>query len=812
MAYANQEVEFNTDVLDLHDRDNVDLSQFSRAGYIMPGRYQMAIQINKTSLPAMQIEFLLTAQDKNKSSACIEQDLVAKLGLKPEILKTLLWTHQDRCLDLSSLEGMTARGDLPTSTLYLSIPQAYLEYSSEYWDPPSRWDEGISGLLFDYHFNSQMQRNQRDQKSTDYNVSGMGTFGLNLDAWRVRADWQSQYRKTSAADEQGFDWNRVYAYRALPRLGAKLTLGDDYLQSGIFDGFRFVGMSLKSEDSMLPPNLRGYAPEIRGVAKSNALVTISQKERVLYETQVAAGAFRIQDLNDAITGELQVKVTEQDGGIQEFSVNTASIPYLTRPGLVRFKVAGGTPKKLATDDREFEFAAAEFSWGINNGWSLYGGLLASPDYQTAALGVGRDLLALGAISMDFTQARSQLSSDVQLTGNAYRVSYSKNFDRYDSQVTFAGYRFSEENYLSPSEFIRTREPSTFGDKNKKMYTLTLSKNFPEQGMSLYANYDHQGYWNREANHRYDLTLSRYISLGRLNHLNLSLTAFQHHNNGIKDDGVNLSLSLPWKNATVSYNGSTGRGEHSHSVGYFHRVDAQNIYNLTAGSRNDDVNLSGYYSHEGDFSKFTTTANYRENNSLAMGMSVQGGMTVTPQGAAFHRANAFGATRVLLDTQGVAEIPVRSYGNSTVTNRFGKVVLADINSYYRTQLRVDLNRLGEHAEVLNSVTQATLTEGAIGYRRFDVVAGAKAMAVVTLQNGKFPPFGATILNANNQQVGLMEGEGRVYLSGIRKNAHMSVQWAGDVQCRLRIPEQLHEDMLMETLFLNCMPVSADAEKR
>ena len=47
---------------------------------------------------------------------------------------------------------------------------------------------------------------------------------------------------------------------------------------------------------MLPPNLRGYAPEVTGVAKSNAKVIISQQGRVLYETTVAVGPFRIQDL------------------------------------------------------------------------------------------------------------------------------------------------------------------------------------------------------------------------------------------------------------------------------------------------------------------------------------------------------------------------------------------------------------------------------------------------------------------------------------------------------------------------------------
>ncbi|MBN6379174.1 hypothetical protein JZM21_32555, partial [Escherichia coli] len=42
-AYA---VDFNTDVLDAADRQNIDLSRFSQAGYIMPGQYQMEIMVN----------------------------------------------------------------------------------------------------------------------------------------------------------------------------------------------------------------------------------------------------------------------------------------------------------------------------------------------------------------------------------------------------------------------------------------------------------------------------------------------------------------------------------------------------------------------------------------------------------------------------------------------------------------------------------------------------------------------------------------------------------------------------------------------
>ncbi|WP_455872425.1 FimD/PapC N-terminal domain-containing protein, partial [Serratia proteamaculans] len=45
-AYA-EDTQFNTDVLDVKDRNNIDLDQFSRGGYIMPGDYSMKVRINK---------------------------------------------------------------------------------------------------------------------------------------------------------------------------------------------------------------------------------------------------------------------------------------------------------------------------------------------------------------------------------------------------------------------------------------------------------------------------------------------------------------------------------------------------------------------------------------------------------------------------------------------------------------------------------------------------------------------------------------------------------------------------------------------
>ncbi|WP_162871235.1 fimbria/pilus outer membrane usher protein, partial [Klebsiella pneumoniae] len=88
-----------------------------------------------------------------------------------------------------------------------------------------------------------------------------------------------------------------------------------------------------------------------------------------------------------------------------------------------------------------------------------------------SMGLGRDLLAFGALSFDSTQSRAELPQQGGTkTGGSYRVSYSKSFDEYDSQITFAGYRFSEQNFMTMSEYLDARYDESRLGKSREMYT------------------------------------------------------------------------------------------------------------------------------------------------------------------------------------------------------------------------------------------------------------------------------------------------------------------------------------------------------
>jgi len=798
-------VQFNTDVLDVQDRAHIDLSQFSRAGYIMPGTYVMTVRVNKDNLPEQPVSFIAPDDDPKGSEACLTRDIVARLGLKDNIIPKLSWWHEGTCLSLPSVKGMSSRGDLSSGMLYLSIPKSALEYSGDDWDPPSRWDDGVPGLLLDYDLTTQITH----QQATERSVSGNGVAGVNAGPWRLRADWQVQDNQNhNSGEKTGLQptWTRYYLYRAIKSLQAKLSVGENYLSTGLFDSFRYTGVGLESDDSQLPPNLRGYAPEIVGVAKTNAKVTISQQGRVIYESTVAAGPFHIQDLNAATSGKLDVQIQEQDGSVQKFSMNTSDIPYLTRPGSVRYKLATGkTASYLQHSANGPAFGSGEFSWGVNNGWSLYGGALLADDYNSTAAGLGRDLLALGALSLDVTQSKAQLP-ERKAQGSSWRLSYSKRFDTTGSQITFAGYRFSTRDFMTMSQFLDARHNIRNASAgSKQSWTTTFSQQFPDLNTSAYLSYTYNTFWDNRSNEAYSLSLSRYMDMGAVKNVNLSVSAMRSEMNGKQDDSLYLGVSVPWGNqGSLSYNTSINGKNVSHNAGYFDRINDSTTYRLSAGlDQHGNASGSGYLTHDGAQAEMAVTAARQGEQSTSLGMSLRGGMTATPYGAALHRSGTSGGTRMMLDTGGIGGIPVRANGGDTWTNRFGKAVVSDVSSYWRSSEELDLDKLGDNVEPSNSVVEDTLTEGAIGYRKFAVIAGQKAMAVLKLSDGTTPPFGAEVQNDTHSQTGIVSDDGSVWLSGIQPGKVMAVSWDGNVQCHITLPSPLPADLGEHALLLPCL---------
>lgn len=796
-AYAEEDVVFNTTILNSNS-NHIDISKFSKAGYIMPGKYVLMIMVNDQEESEETID-IVSHQD-GSVSPCITPHIFNKLGLKKEIQKNISWNDDGSCiLYHKDIEYFKYRIDLNTSKFHFIVPQLYLEYTSKQWQPTSSWDNGISGLIFDYNTNMQVRKS--DNQGNNKDLYANGTLGGNINAWRIRADWQSQY---TDQNNDKFQWNRIYAYRAIPKLKSKLVIGEDYLRSDIFDSFSYIGTSLSSEDKMLPPNLRGYAPEVIGVAKTNALVTIRKHGNVIYQTRVPEGPFKIQDLDESINGELDVEVEEDNGSKHSYKMDVASVPYLTRPGSLRYKTVIGKPtvENQKTVDPLFGFT--ELSYGINNGWSIYGGAIFSDQYNAIAVGLGKDLKRFGALSVDSTISYAEDTLlDRTESGSSHRVSYSKRFDSTNSQVTFAGYRFSERGYMSLNEFIDRNENLPDYKSSKDKVSLSFSQYMKSIGVNAYLNYSYNTFWDKESNTALNFSISKVADIGKLENVSISLNTYNYKSFNMNDHGFFASITLPLTGkATVSYNGSFNNASNENSVSYSKVIDDKKSYQLNAGSANNNIIAGGSFSYLSDYANTVSHFRYSESDYTSLGLSLNGGITITENGAALHRNNIPGNTRIMVDTTGIKDIPVKVNGSSVHSNHGGTTVLSSVNDYYQNRISIDLDNIPDTAEVEKTVNKITLTEGAIGFSQFDVVEGFKVLGVITLQDGTFPPFGATVKNVKNRNMGILTDDGLIYLTGIQKENSFDVYWDDKKQCSFSIPEITANQVSKKSLL--CIP--------
>ncbi|WP_311751506.1 fimbria/pilus outer membrane usher protein [Proteus columbae] len=796
-AELDDSVEFNIHMLDAEDRDNVDLSRFATSNYIIPGMYYLDIRINGRDFPRQNINYVEVKP--NYSIACIDPTLLKKLTVNEENQKFIEEISPD-CFNINQLPGISIKND--GGILDIVMPRSLMKYEDADWTPPELWDSGVSGLLVDYTLTGTSTR--PNQGNNNNSLTGYGQAGINLGEWRLRAEYQGNY-SSEYSSNNSFDWNQIYAYKPLPNLAAKLTLGETYLNSQVFDSFRFTGANIQSDERMLPPSLQGYAPEIHGIANTNAKVTVTQNGRLIYETTVPAGPFAIKHLQDTVQGQLNVRVEEQNGKVSEFQVQTANLPYMTRPGSVRYNTSMGQSSLNNHKMQGPVFYQGDFSWGMNNTWSLYGGvLLTAKDYNAWSLGLGHDMGRLGTLSGDITQSYSKTYDNENINGMSFKLNYAKTFDEYHSTITFAGYRFSEKTFRSFSQYMDER----YNDINnngyeKEMYTITGNKTFwaddIEKSTTLYLSYRHQNYWDKKTQEQYGVTVSRNFSIMGIEQINTNLSAFRTQHKGNTDDSISFNISVPLGSGkSIGYSLQDSNGKVNQMASYSDNSNYNNLWRVRAGLSSDNkANTDGYYQHRSQYAEINANASYQQDNYVALGATVKGGFTATRHGAALHSSSMTSSTaRMMVDTDGVAGVPFNN--QSTTTNLFGIGVLTDLTSYNNVDARIDVDKMDSDIETHKAITSATLTEGAIGYYKFPVRQGERLMAILQTVDQKHPPFGAEITNKNGENMGMVMEDGLVYIAGVNLNESLNVIWGGKTQCTITIPAAINDPLKHELL--------------
>lgn len=798
---------FNPALLDsgVPGQPSVDLSPFEEAGGQVPGVYRVDVYLNNERMETRDVEFRAVADAEGQTvlQPCLSAADLTGWGVMttrfPELNRS-----GEQCVNLAAVPQSSATFRFSEQQLLLSFPQSAVVNAARGWVDPALWDEGITAALLNYNVsgaNNWARKNQGSDSNSQYvNLRP----GINIGPWRLRN--YTTWNRSSDGNQTQDKWDTVYTYaqRDIKTLKSQLTLGDSTTPSDVFDSVPFRGGQLASDDEMLPESLRGYAPVVRGIARTNAQVTIRQNGYIIYQTYVSPGSFEITDMYPTGgSGDLHVTIQESDGSEQQLVIPYASLPVLQREGRLKYSITSGVYRAYDNSIDETPITQGTAIYGLPLGFTAYGGVQASSKYQSVAAGVGKNLGQFGALSADVTQAWSHQKDQKKEEGQSWRIRYSKNIVETGTNFALAGYRYATDGYWNMQEVLetyRSGENTQAQQRRRNRAEITLSQNLWQEAGNLSLTAIREDYWN--SNKRMESYGASYnnayngISFGlsytySRNSWDTSATS-NNRRQSDNDQLFSVNVSVPLEKLF---------GNHSTYVNYSMNSSKNGTTNQNvslSGTLLEDNNLSWSmmqgYGSQGEGNSGGINADWRATyGELSSGYSydkynqrlnyaAQGSIVAHENGLTF--GQPLGETAILVAAPGAGGVGIQ--GQTGVKTDFRGYTLVPYASPYRkNDVVLNTETLGEETEVALSSQTVIPTRGAIVRASYQTSVGYRALMTLVQTNGRPVPFGATV-KTSQQSSGerfIVGDNGQVYLTGLENQGQLLVKWGegADERC-------------------------------
>ncbi|WP_197060458.1 fimbria/pilus outer membrane usher protein [Erwinia sp. 9145] len=776
---AYSEVQFNPDFISTMTGTNVDISRFNGAYKLYPGVYDPDIYINGRFIGRNKV---VVREVGNVSVICIDKHLIETIKIKQQKLEEegkMLSADENSCSAMRDLIPQSeAKLNLADMRLDFSIPQAYLERQARGYVSPALWSHGVNGAFTNYTTSFFEQHNGNEVNRSFY---GDIRAGLNLGPWFLRHAGSFRWNEHRDREYNVFS---TTLQRDITPISSRLLLGDANTSGEIFDSFSFRGLQLATADQMLPDSMRGYAPTIRGIARTNARVTVRQRGNVIYETTVPAGEFIINDLYPTgYGGDLDVEVTEADGSVSTFAVPYSSLAHLLRPGLSNYSVIAGKLRNLNVSSAPW-VAQMTYKRGLNNLLTVYTGLTGTENWRSAVIGsaIGTPV---GAFSFDVTSANFRYK-DENKNGASVRASYSKFISATSSSISLAAYRFSSSGYvdLYNSVYLKDHldsdnETMSFNNLNrpKNRYSLTVSQLLSDELGQFYISGFRENYWNKsQTNTQYQFGYNnsyKMLSYGLAVNKNITLAGAETQ--------YMLNLSLPLgKNASVhSYTTFNKEGSNS-QIGISGIAGDRD--QLTYGSSiSKDVNNNYSTDLSGTWTRPETTmsGSYSRGKSYyAFSGGLSGSVVGFSEGIVLSPYNNLD-TMAVVSAEHAAGATIDGYSGIVLDHK-GHAIVPYLNPYRLNQVSLNPKGLSYDVEIENSIQQVAPYHGAIVKIDYPTRHGRMLLIRAQLPDGNALPFGATVKKRNGEEAGIVAQGGQIYVRLDNTSDYLSVRWGEEKQ--------------------------------
>lgn len=808
MVYADElknnnamEAEFDSSFL-IGDAQKIDISRFKYGNPVLPGEYNVDVYINGKWFGKRRMQFK-AVDPKQNAVTCFNSNTLLEYGVKQDALAIHQSAiSQNSCLKIDEwIED--AYYDFDTSKLRvdISIPQVAIQKNAQGYVDPSVWDRGVNAGFLSYSGSAYKTFNRSNDNKETTNAFMALTAGANLAGWQLRhnGQWQWKDQPNENESKSNYQSTSTYLQRAFPQYRGVLTLGDSFTNGEVFDSFGYRGIDFSSDDRMLPNSMLGYAPRIRGNAKTNAKVEVRQQGQLIYQTTVSPGSFEINDLYPTgFGGELEVSVIESNGDIQTFSIPYASVVQMLRPGMSRYSVTAGEFR-----DRDIDLdpwvVQGKYQLGINNYLTGYTGFQATERYASALLGTAF-ATPLGAISVDVTHSEADFEKKASQSGQSYRLSYSKLISPTSTNLTLAAYRYSTENYYKLRDALLIRDLEDKGinsyavGKQRSEFQITLNQGLPDGWGNFYMVGSWVDYWNRnESGKQYQFGYSN-----NYHGLTYGLSATKRQvdyssNNRTRDTEYLMTLSFPLSFKKHSMNVNANASQNNRTVGVSGTVGDRFSYGSSMSHQdynNPTFNVNGRYR-----TNFTTVG-----GSYSIADTYQQAMVGLTGNIVAHRDGILfgpeqGQTMVLVYAPDAAGAKVNNTTGLSV-NKNGYAVIPYVTPYRLNDITLDPQEMSTNVELEETSQRIAPFAGSITKVDFSTKKGYAIYIAAKTSTGENLPFAAQVFDQNNESVGIVAQGSMVYLRTQKAQDQLYVKWGDDSaeQCEITydVTAQLAQD--------------------
>ncbi|WP_170944917.1 fimbria/pilus outer membrane usher protein [Stenotrophomonas maltophilia] len=780
-------VQFNRNFLLGGAAEALDLDRFEAGHTLAPGMYTLDVSVNDTWVARAPVHLVDTPD--GALAPCVADADLQRWGIVPLVAGEASGANDvandvDPCRPLHQrMPYATAQLDALQLTLNLNIPQRFLARRARDWVDPSQWEQGTTAALLDYSANVHAAR---VQQQTLQSASLGYRLGFNSGPWRLR---HTGFVRREDHAPLRHDHGETYLQRDLQRWNASLRAGEGFTPGDLFSSAAFTGVQVASDDRMLPQSQRGYAPLIEGVAESAARIRVYQQGRLLHETNVAPGPFRIEDLYaTAYNGELEVVITEADGRERRYLQPFSAVAQLLRPGQYRFSASAGQAGN-GTQSQTTPLLEATWRGGWTNTTTVHAGFRSARHYHAAVAGAAFNT-RLGGMSADVTATTARRPGGRQWRGQAYRTTFSRDISATGTHLSVAAYRYSTRHYLDlvdllPRHADTTTQAALGTPRSRSRFDISASQTLPGSRGRLWVNGSWLSYWD-------DLAAQASFSAG-YSHVwraaSYAITARRSASSGTgqwrtpAETSISLTVSVP-----------LGRAAYAPTLmaSSFHSPRAQQARLGLSASASDRLNYYGgierspagalgadaglfYQGHQ-------ATANI---NAVVTGRQRQfsagatGGIVAHAGGLTF--AHALGETFGLVhapDAQGATV----DHGRMRVDRR-GYAVVPHLTPYRAARVEVDPRGIPETVRFTSTSKVAVPTAGAMVRLPFTTeTLGSQHTFIALASSGEAIPFGAKIVDDQGDVLGIVGQSGQAWFTAAPDVGRVRIHWRDGAERR------------------------------